>query len=63
MKASTLRDRTVEELRHSYENSRKELFELRLGKSKADSSEQPLRIRALRRDIARIKTVMREKEV
>lgn len=61
MKAANLREQTDEELQQLYDDTRKELFELRVKKGKGDSLEQPLRIRALRRELARISTVMREK--
>jgi len=62
MKAAELRDRSGEELREAYEEKRQELFMLNVRKDVADEAENPLRVRALRRTIARIKTVMREQE-
>jgi large subunit ribosomal protein L29 len=62
MKAAELRDRSVEELREAYEEKRQELFMLNVRKDVADKADNPLKVRALRRTIARIKTVMREQE-
>jgi large subunit ribosomal protein L29 len=61
MKASELREQTDDELRELYRDTRHELFDLKVKKGLGDSSAQPLRIRTLRRDVARIKTVMRER--
>lgn len=63
MKASNLREQTDDELRQLHEDAHKELFEVKMKKGWGDSAEQPLRIRSLRRDVARIKTVMREREL
>ena len=62
MKAAELRDRSGEELREAYEEKRQELFMLNVRKDVADKADNPLKVRALRRTIARIKTVMREQE-
>ncbi len=60
MKAAELRDRSAEELREAYEEKRQELFMLKVRKDVADAADNPLKARALRRDIARIKTLMRD---
>jgi large subunit ribosomal protein L29 len=62
MKAAELRDRSAEELREAYEEKRQELFELNVRKDVADEADNPLKVRVLRRDIARIKTLIREQE-
>jgi len=62
MKAENLREQTFEELRELHEEARRELFDLEVRSSTGDNSEQPLRKRTLRREVARIKTVMRELE-
>ncbi len=62
MKASKLREQSPEELRQMLGDMGKEIFDLKLKKSVAGSSEQPLRVRSLRRDRARIKTILKEKE-
>ncbi len=62
MKAAKLREQTVEELQEAYEEARKELFDLQVKSITGDGSTQPLRRRTVRREVARIKTVMRERE-
>ena len=63
MKAASLREQTDEELRQLQEDMEKELFDLRAKHGAGQGGEvSPLRIRVLRRDIARIKTVFRERE-
>ncbi len=61
MKASEARDMTVEDLVTKERDLDKELFTLRVQNS-TGHLENPLRIRFVRRDIARVKTVRAEKE-
>jgi len=61
MKATQLREQTADELRELYDETRQALFELEVHKDASDT-ENPLKIRTLRRDVARIKTVMTERE-
>ncbi len=61
MKASELRDKTVEELRDKETDLRKELFNLRF-QTATGELENPRRIRVVRKDIARVLTVITEKE-
>lgn len=63
MKASNYRDRTDDELKQVCEDTQKELFDLKVKMGVGDSSEQPLMLRSLRRDLARIKTVLKEREL
>lgn len=63
MKAAGLRDRSAEELGETYEEMRQELFKLTVRKNIVDEAENPLRVRELRRAVARIKTVLREREL
>jgi large subunit ribosomal protein L29 len=60
MKAAKLRELTKEELVQQATDLGRELQTLRIRKS-ASQIEQPSRIRALRRDIARAKTIMHER--
>ncbi len=62
MKATQLREKTADELREAYDETRQALFDLQVRKDSGDDSDNPLRARTLRRDVARIKTVMREVE-
>ena len=61
MKASELRDLTPEELQLKYDEIRKELFNLRMQKA-TGQIERPLRLRDLRRDVARLRTVINERQ-
>ena len=58
MKYSELKDLTGEELRQKEAELRDELFKLRLRQA-SSQVENPMRIRALRRDIARVLTARR----
>lgn len=60
MKAAKLREFNKEELAQQSSDMEKELRTLKIRKS-ASQIEQPLRIRSLRRDIARAQTVMSER--
>ena len=57
MKAMELRELTDEELRQRHEDTRKELFNLRVQQS-TGQIEKATHIRELRREVARILTVM-----
>jgi len=59
-KASELRALTVDELKLEEANYRKELFNLNFQKVTGEL-ENPMRIRQVRKDIARLLTVMNEK--
>jgi large subunit ribosomal protein L29 len=58
MKYAELKDLTAEELRQKEAGLNEELFKLRLRQATAQV-ENPMRIRQLRRDIARIRTAQR----
>ncbi len=60
MKASDIRDLTEPELRVRLDETRRELFNLRVQQS-SGQLEKPSRLRDLRRDAARIQTVLSEK--
>ena len=60
MKAAELRETTVEELRKKEQDLRKELFNLRFQKATGEI-ENPMRIRAIKKNIAKILTVITEK--
>ncbi len=60
MKASEMRDKTVEELRQQEMDLKKELFNLNFQKVTGEI-ENPMRIRQCRKDVARILTVINEK--
>ena len=60
MKTSELRALTVDELKRKESDLRKELFNLRFQRATGEI-ENPMRIRAVRKDIARILTIVTEK--
>ncbi len=62
MKAAEIRDRNTEELQSVLDECRQELYELEVRKGVADDSANPVKARTLRRTVARIRTVMRERE-
>ncbi|MFN3406271.1 MAG: 50S ribosomal protein L29 [Caldimicrobium sp.] len=62
MKAKDLRELSLPELKEKLVELRQELFNLRFQKS-IHRLENPMKLRNLRRDIARVLTVIREKEL
>ena len=62
MKAGEYRDRTIEELRHSEEDLRQDLFNLRFQHATGQLDDVS-RLKATRRDLARVKTIIRENEL
>ena len=61
MKAAELREGTLEELERKEQDLRRELFNLRFQQATGEI-ENPMRIRAIKKDIARVLTVAREKK-
>ncbi|MCD5410731.1 MAG: 50S ribosomal protein L29 [Clostridiales bacterium] len=62
MRADSLRDMTDAELNQKLLDSKSELFKLRFQLA-TGQLENPLKIRTVRKDIARVKTVIREREI
>lgn len=62
MKADKLREMTIDELKVQLKELKEELFNLRFQHATAQL-DNPLRIREVRRTIARVKTIIREKEL
>lgn len=62
MKASELRQYSVDELRKKERELRKELMDMRFQKS-IGRLDNPAKYRQLKRDLARVLTVIREKEL
>ena len=60
MKTSELRDKTPDELRRHEADLRKELFNLRF-QAVMGNLANPARVRQVRREVARVKTVLGEK--
>jgi large subunit ribosomal protein L29 len=62
MKAPTLRERSPDELTKTLSDLEEQLFKLRFQKS-TGQIENPVKIREVRKDIARVLTVMNERRV
>jgi large subunit ribosomal protein L29 len=61
MKVTDIRDLTADDLRQREKDMDDQLFRLRIQKSMGQL-EAAHKLKALRRDLARVKTVLREKE-
>ena len=61
MKVNEIRSKSVEELEKTLVDLKKDLFMLRMQHA-TNHLDNPTRICATRRDIARVKTVLREKQ-
>lgn len=62
MKANELRNMTVEELNKKLSDLKEEYFNLRFQKATGQLG-NPISIRDVKKDIARVKTVIREREL
>ncbi|MFZ5966785.1 MAG: 50S ribosomal protein L29 [Bacillota bacterium] len=62
MKANKLRDMTVVELNTKLAELKAELFNLRFQLA-TGQLENPMRVKSVRKDIARVQTTIREKEL
>ncbi|MGD8439828.1 MAG: 50S ribosomal protein L29 [Holophagae bacterium] len=62
MKATTLRERSNDELSKALSDLEEQLFKLRFQKS-TGQIENPVKIREVRKDIARVLTVMKERRI
>ncbi|WP_371228576.1 50S ribosomal protein L29 [Roseovarius sp. 2305UL8-3] len=60
MNAHELRDKTPDQLREELVNLKKEQFNLRF-QAATGQIENPARMKTVRRDVARVKTVLNEK--
>ena len=60
MKAAQLRSLTDEELRQQESDLKRELLDMRVQQA-VGQLEKPLRLRGLRRDLARVRTIARER--
>ena len=61
MKAKEIRELSVEQLNEKVLELKKDLFNLRLQHA-TNQLENPLRIAEVKKDIARVKTILREQE-
>ena len=62
MKAKEIRENTLSELNEQLGKLKEELFNLRFQLA-INQLENPMRIVAVKKDIARVKTIIREKEL
>ena len=62
MKAKEIRNFTTEELNAKLVDLKEELFNLRFQHA-TGQLDNPMRVRAVRREIARVKTILREREL
>ena len=62
MKASEIRSMSAEELQNKLVELKKDLFMLRMQHA-TNHLDNPIKISNVRRDIARVKTVLREKQL
>ena len=62
MKVNEIRELTTEEINQKLKESKEELFNLRFQQA-TGNLEKPSRIRELRHTVARMKTVLREREL
>ena len=60
MKASEVRDLTVQELENKLADLKKELFALRFQHT-VNQLDDPARLKAIKKDIARVRTILTEK--
>lgn len=61
MNAKEIREKTPEELNKELAGLKDELFHLRFQHA-INQLDNPMRLKAVKRDIARVKTILREKE-
>ena len=62
MKTNEIRKLSTEEINKKIAESKEELFNLRM-KQATGSLDNPARIRELRKTVARLKTILREREI
>ena len=62
VKANELRDKTTAELEAQLTSLKKDLFFLRMQHA-TNQLDNPLKIQSVKKDIARVKTILREREL
>ncbi len=62
MKVREIRDLSSDELNHRLDSLKEELFNLRFQVA-TGQLDNPMRVREVRKDIARVKTVLRQREL
>ena len=61
MKSKEIREMTIEQIKHNLVSKEEELFNLKIQLS-TKQLENPMKVREARRQVARLKTILREKE-
>ena len=62
MKIKQVRENSSDDIRAQILQAEKEMLGIKVKKVAADGTTQPLKVRMLRRDVARMQTVIRERE-
>jgi len=62
MKTNELRDKNINELTQELQELKNELFKLRFQYA-TNQLDNPMRLKSVKRDIARVKTIIREMEL
>ena len=62
MKPSEIREKTITELNEELVELKEELFKLRFQHA-TNQLENPLKLKSVKRDIARVRTILREREL
>ena len=63
MKINEIKEKAIDELKEMIVNSKKELFSLRMKQNKMTPLENPSQLKKLRKEIAQMKTILRQKEI
>ena len=63
MKTKQIREKTPEELAAQVKEARAQILQARIKKDAASAGGNPLKVRTLRRDVARMLTIVREREL
>ncbi len=63
MSAKTFREKSSEDLQADIAADRREILDLKIKESAKSGGSAPLKVRFLRRDIARRLTILREREI
>ena len=60
MKLQEIKDKTIEELKDAILSAKQELFQLKIKHNKMTPLENPAQIKTLKKQVAQMKTVLRE---
>ena len=62
MKATKIREMSADEIRAQLATTRREVLDLMVMAAARNGGRAPVKVRGLRRDVARLETILREKE-